>query len=431
MASARGLFGVCAVVLLSACGSQVKTDTSGSGAAAGQGGATSTTTGMGGMVNTTINTGAGAQGGGTVPCAPGPNDDLDGDGFSVNQGDCDDCAPGVNPGAVEVVVTEPDPNGNIPPPADEDCDGVIDEPEPLCDSGLALDDADPLAGAKALDLCQIATPEPVKWGVLKAAYVRANGAGTPDPRQWGIKPGFGPNVNAQGGQRLLVLSNGHARAVGDPDACGVATCTTTGAGTAPPGFPQDVPGCSVSGSIHDDVAIELQIRAPTNAKGYSFDLKFYSFEYPEWVCTTYNDQILALVAPPPSGSINGNIAFDKGGIPIGVNAGFVAACDPASLSSFAQFCAVSCPSPPSPYCPLGSLELAGTGFQEWDPAYAGATPWLRTTAPVVPGSVFTIRLAIWDTGDQSLDSTVLFDHWQWITGGASVTVGTAEIPDPK
>lgn len=435
----KGLFGVCAAVLLAACGSKVETSTTGSGGTGGDGG-TAGDGGAGGdggvattsgSFNSTINTTSTGEGGGPSPCNPGPpNVDDDADGYTELEGDCNDCDPGMNPGAVEVVLTEPDADGKIPRPMDEDCDGVIDEPDDLCDDGLALDDDDPLSGAKALDLCKTSTG--VTWGVQKAAYVRANGGGDPHPLQWGIKPQFGPNVNPQRGQRLLVLSTGRARAAEDPGACAATTCNPTGSGTPPPGFPQDVPGCNVNTGIADDVALELEIRAPTNATGFSFDHKFYSFEFPTWVCTPFNDQFVALVSPAPPGSINGNIAFDPAGYPIGVNAGFMEVCDPQSASSWATFCdGGTCPPLPNPYCPLGSADLVGTGFQEWSPGEAGgATPWLRTTAPVTPGTVLTVRLTVWDTGDQSYDSTVLFDHWQWITNMAAAPVDTAPVPDP-
>ena len=150
------------------------------------------------------------------------------------------------------------------------------------------------------------------------------------------------------------------------------------------------------------------------------------------MCSSYNDQLVAIVSPAPPGSLNGNVAFDAAGAPIGVNAAFVGVCDPLSAPAWAQNCfGASCPPLPDPYCPLGTAELLGTGFLEWSTGHAGATPWLRTTAPVEPGSVITVRLVLWDSGDASLDSTGLFDHWQWITGGGAVNVGTAPIPDPK
>jgi hypothetical protein len=52
----------------------------------------------------------------------------------------------------------------------------------------------------------------------------------------------------------------------------------------------------------------------------------------------------------------------------------------------------------------------------------GATAWRTTEAPVTPGKDVTIRFAIWDTGDQNFDSTVLIDDFQWIaTPGVTVS----------
>ena len=43
---------------------------------------------------------------------------------------------------------------------------------------------------------------------------------------------------------------------------------------------------------------ELRLRAPTNARAFSFNSYFFSAEYPEYVCTTFNDQYIALVDTP-------------------------------------------------------------------------------------------------------------------------------------
>ena len=377
------------------------------------------------------------QGGNTVTgvvCNTPPGVDDDGDGFSEEQGDCNDCDANVNPGALEVY-SVPGEDGTPAPVADEDCDGTADNVVESCDDGIELADPDPFMGARAIDLCQQATAGDKKWGVLDAGYVRANGSASPAPNalQWGIKAGFGPNVAVQRGARMLALSAGRARDAGDPDACGTTTCTSNTGVTPPPGFPQDVPGCQGGTNINDDVALQVKLRAPTNATGYSFNFKFYSFEFPEWICTTYNDQFIALVDPAPPGSISGNVSFDSNTNPVSVNIAFFDVCDPASVSMWAQNCFFgSCPPPPNPYCPSGTAQLVGTGFLEWDSfGYAGGTSWLKTQAPVTGGQEITVRFAIWDTGDSALDSTALVDNFQWIANGGTVNVGTEEIPDPK
>lgn len=377
--------------------------------------------------------------GGYIPtgseCVSQSNVDDDLDGFTEEEGDCNDCDPNVNPGAIEVIVTEPGEDGMVPPPADEDCDMQIDNVLPTCDDGIAIGATDPFLGAQAIDICQKATPADKKWGVLEAAYVRANGNLSPAPlvQQWGIKPSFGANVHPQGGTRMLALSSGRARDAGDAGACNGISCTSNYGGTAPPNFPQDVPGCLGGTDVHDDVALQLKLRAPKNATGYSFNFKFYSFEFPEWICTEYNDQFIALVNPPPAGSINGNISFDSLNNPVSVNIAFFDVCDQASKSQWAANCFIgSCPPEPNPYCPSGPAQLQGTGFDTWDTfGYGGGTSWLKTQAPVTGGQELTIRFAIWDTGDDAYDSTTLIDNFQWIATGGTVAVGTEPIPDPK
>src|SRR6185503_10981231 len=126
--------------------------------------------------------------------------------------------------------------------------------------------------------------------------------------------------------------------------------------------------------------------------GYQFAFKLYSFEYPEFVCSPYNDQFVALVDPPPMGAVKGNISFDKKKHPASVNLAFFDVCDPAGIDRFALSCVGGggdCPATPNPYCPKGMGELIGTGFEGiW---YAGpwignedggATVWLQTAAPV-------------------------------------------------
>ncbi len=379
----------------------------GGGTAGGTAGADESDGGDSDGLNTKFD--VGPSGGGppnASDCMTDPALDDDGDGFSEQTGDCNDCDPNVNPGAIEVINNQPDMNGQIPDPADEDCDGGIDNIPPPCDGGFALDDNNPFNAAGAMGLCKLAAG-PTDWGVVSAQWVRANGnpAGG-GPLHYGIHNNFGPNVSPQEGGQMLVLSSGTARIPGQAGACGNQSCGQLGGGAAPAGFPQDVPQCDGLSNINDDIALEVTLRAPTNATGYSYNFDFYSFEYPEWVCTEYNDQYIALVSPPPVGSINGNISFDAMTNPVSVNIAFFEVCSG---------------------CPLGTSELVGNGFDTWDApgiTDAGATSWLVTTAPVDPGTEVTIRFTIWDTGDAYYDSTVLIDNFQWIADGGTVSVGT-------
>lgn len=343
-----------------------------------------------------------SSGSGPADCHSGPDEDFDGDGITVAQGDCNDCDPNTGPGAVEVITEPGDPE------ADEDCDGMVDEPPTVCDQGLALTDVDPMNGARALDLCETVATD--GFGVISAAYVRANGVAATPGQHVGVMDGFGPHVAPRRGSAMLALSSGNARVPGQAGECLGVTCGTLGLGVAPAGFPQDVPGCMGDTEINDDVALEVQLRAPMNATGLSYEFTFYSHEYPEWVCTDYNDQFIALVTPPPMGSIGGNISFDSQTNPVSVNIALFDVCQG---------------------CTLGTNELLGTGFDTW--GYdgigdAGATSWLQTTAPIEGSSELSIRFAIWDTGDTAYDSTVVLDNFEWIANGGTVEVGTQPVP---
>ncbi len=439
----------CALVTAACSTGSATSGFGGSDASAPTNGDASTTIGTGspsmdGGSGGTIG-GNGPEGGPVVPgtCqVSNPSSDMDHDGWSPAEGDCNDCDPNVNPGAIDVL----HPNdGGTPTWGDEDCDGKAGGTALACDKGLALDDTSALSAARAIELCAQATDADRKYGVLSAAYVRADGTALASPGlQAGIEPAFGSSVHPQGGQNMLVLSTGHARTVGQAGACNGISCQTSATGTAPTGFPADDPACPPTKAIADDVALELKVRVPSNATGYSMSFKFYSFEYPDWVCDShgYNDQFIALVTPPPAGSYvpagstGGNISFDGNHHPVSVNLGFFDACDPATPARFASHCKTAggaCPALPSPYCPLGLADLQGTGFDTWHGTTGpgGATRWLQTDAPAQPGSVITIRFAIWDAGNTQFDSTVLVDNFQWIATGGTVVVGTHPVPAPR
>jgi hypothetical protein len=336
-------------------------------------------------------------------CSTPPDFDDDGDGFTESDGDCNDCDPNVNPAAIEVIISEPNEDGEIPEAADENCDGFVDNvPEP-CDGSMALTDNDPAKAAASMGLCKEFSDES-PWGIKNVEYVRADGTPTTASEQHGIMWGFGNNVTSQEGDQLLALSTGRSRTPGQANPCNSQTCQMSDKGNAPAGFPQDVPDCPGDGDIYDDIALEVTLVAPSNATGFAFNFNFFSFEYPEWVCTAYNDQFIALVDPPPPGSINGNISFDSLTNPVSVNIAYFEVCSG---------------------CPLGTSELEGTGFDSWNSA--GGTSWLETTSPVEGGQEITIRFLIWDTGDQAYDSTVLLDNFRWIADGGTVAVGTAPV----
>ncbi|MRG93110.1 choice-of-anchor L domain-containing protein [Polyangium spumosum] len=395
----------------------------------GMGGAGQGGTGMGGDdlgFDAGNQGGAGGEGGGIINCDPkGQDDDVDGDSFTEAEGDCNDCDKNRNPNAVEVP-TEPGKEA-----FDENCDGTIDEPVlAACDDALVIDSMEPIDGARAADLCKISAGIG-DWGVVSAKWTMADGSPPPTGNEvnfhlgHGLLTGFGPNIPTRMGARMLALSSGTARQPTDPGYQSVGGFTKGYQGVHPQGFPKESPACpgTTTGTPNDPTGLEIVVRTPSNAYGFSFDFNFYTYEWPGFICSQYNDFFVALLTPFPPGQTDGNVSFDSQGNPVSVN------------NSLLEVC--GCPeNPPSPCfagnksfnCSLGNIDLIGTGFGfDAEGQDHAATGWLKTQAPVKPNEEVTIRFAVYDSGDGSLDSTTLIDNWQWIAKPGT-TVGTAPIP---
>jgi hypothetical protein len=395
----------------------------GSGAANGTGGGHdnygSGATGGGGIIVPDSGSGAGS---GNVNCNSGPNDDADHDGFTPADGDCNDCDPNANPGAYDIA------GNNV----DEDCDGTADNAPVGCDAQTTdIAGNDPMDGARAIGLCQVATNADKKWGVLDAQWVMADGSPSTNPLGHGILNAFGPNVNCQEGHHMLALSSGTARQPTDPDYDDVGGHDSGTSSPPPPGFPIDSPACggvNTQGSeANDPAGLELTIRVPTNAKSFTFNFNFFTYEWPVYVCSQYNDFFVALQDPAPSNAQMGNISFDSQGNPVSVNNGLVDVCGcdsgpPCNEGMYAQ---------KKFDCPLGTNALIGTGFGV-DTGYEdhGSTYWLQTQSPAQPGSVMKLRFAVWDAGDHVLDSTTLIDNFVWSADPATGST-TTPVPTPK
>ena len=390
-------------------GSDQDASTAGTGNTGG--GVAGTGAGGGPLLDAPINT----EGGGTPGCNFADDIDHDGDGYSFQQGDCNDCDPNANPGAFDVI-------GGVDggPGVDEDCNGVADDEPTDCDVGIDIADQDGFSGARAMGLCRFADPNAIgkdrTWGVLSARYVRVDGNDGVNHLQHGVLPGFGA-ANVQQGAAMLSLSSGTARAPGQPNWASPQGATMNTNSNAPPGYPKESPACPgvITGPVFDNVALELHIRVPTNAKSFSFNLNFYTFEFPGYICSQYNDFYVTLMEPPPQGLPDQNISFDQDGNPISVN------------NSLLQVCSAQNAGGKFFPCPLGPALLQDTGF-----AFGGhaATGWLETRAPVEPGSEIMLRFAIWDSGDPVLDSTVLIDNFKWSLEPASGS-STTPVDVPK
>lgn len=321
---------------------------------------------------------------------------------------------------------------------DLDCSGGSTPPA-SCDQGLPFDG--PAADfAKAIGLCQMA--DSTHWGLVSATYTRGyNSTAAPADGQHGIMAGFGTTIKPREGSNLGILSSGYAlpcddanpgttcsgSGTGDPYFKGFHAAMYNGNGSSPPGYPKSTSQCQVDPSVFDTIGVTLQIKVPGNAQGFSFDFDFWSGEWPEWVCTEYNDSFVAWLQSAAWSGTNGNgdlnISFDSLGNPVSVNNGFFGQCTPNTQTG----CDGNVTQTAS--CTGGPTDLQGTGFYNMgtycstQSTGGGATGWLTTKAPVKGGETITLQFIIWDTGDVNYDSSVLVDNLQWY--GTAQTTGTA------
>lgn len=331
-----------------------------------------------------------------------PDKDYDGDGYALKD-DCNECNPSVNKGAYDV------PGNGI----DDDCNGVVDDEEVACDDGIDIDTNDAFDGARAIGLCKKASKGGQDWGVVEAKWVKPDGSGLGDLKGVGVLPDFGVNA-PQAGESLLALATGVARApgqkgfksgVGQNDDFGGSGWTSS----PPDGYPKAssrCPGVGTGGTANDGAGLRVKIRVPSNAKSFSFQQFFFTYEFPAFICQRYNDFYVAMLDPIPTGLPDGNIAFDQDGNAISVNNSFLQVCEPGRHNDFD--------------CPLGPDLLEGTGFHNdgGNGKSNGGTGWLTTTAPVEPGSEITLLFTLWNQGDHFRDSTVLIDDFKWSIEGA-------------
>lgn len=321
--------------------------------------------------------------------------DDDGDGYSEDQGDCNDDPNGggelMNPGAVEVQLDE---NGD-PEGFDNDCDTVIDEALAPCP--INNDDNDPTAYASALDVCHQLTVASWRDSI------------DIDERSRGLFAGYGNTYVPRTGPNLAVLSSGVAADADAPGYTSPQSGTNLGTSVAHPD-PQGAIGCSSAdeSQVNDYSEITLQLVVPTNAQSFSFDFNFMSAEFPEYVCTSFDDTFLALL---DSQAFTGNVSFDSQGNRVSINNGFFDTCQ-ASLD---------------PSC-TGDAPLVGTGYEG---SIGGGTGWLTTTAPVVPGEKITITFSIHDEGDHILDSAVLLDNFRWEVEPVEGPITVPKVVGPR
>ena len=426
----KNLSMVLASVALLGCGGGTTTVVGGSGGSAGQtGGGTGNTGG-----------GSGGSGGGAANNCP----DKDGDGFSICALDCDDNNANVRPGQTETQNSiDDDCDGKVdnkisgldfdkdgtPFPQDcnddqaligpqaiedttntidDNCNGQVDEAASDCEGQIAGVNAPDFL--RAIGLCSFVSGSSFPVGNVTARNIRAK---------------FGDQWTPRQGTKMIMLSSGAAKDTNDDAAYNPQPGTEFNTTNTHPLWSAPRCGAPTGGTApaaEDMSELKVTLKVPQNAKGVSFQFNFFSAEYPEWVCTEYNDRFIAILESAaldtsklPQGSCipntnpaQCNVSFDDKGQVVSINNGFFDVCDSASGTSGGQPWTNTCTKPKS--------QLAKTGYEVADVlgrTTGGATGWLTTKAPVKPGETITLRFIILDEGDARLDSSVLIDNFKW------------------
>jgi hypothetical protein len=190
-------------------------------------------------------------------------------------------------------------------------------------------------------------------------------------------------------QPVVAKDVGAVTCVEDPNLIGTGDCSNT----LQTQFEWEQP----TKGAHDYTEIRFTTTVPETASSFSYDVAFFSVEYPMYFGTLFNDLYVGWLE---SENWTGNVSFDEQGNPISLNAGFLdfkdAPADPLNMDP--ECMEFGCVAP----------ELHGTCMQ----GHAG-TKWLTTTASVEPGEEITVVFAIFDLNDSVLDSYAFLDNWQW------------------
>jgi hypothetical protein len=302
---------------------------------------------------------------------------------------------------------------------DDDCNpGTLDaDPLPTCSLASVAEmdlanqaPASSLKLIKAMDLCAFTQESPAMmkektWGVISVELTLADGSTAVQPKgvQVGVLPHYGPNVGPLVGETMAALSSGTARAEGSPGyAAGYNAQTLSGmppaflaanGGESPPGCGPDCAGddCVIA---FDPVRLHARIRTPTNMGGFHFGFRFYTAEYPESVCSKWNDFFAALLQSQAQPTTL-DLAVDNFGNRMSVNEAFFSSCQG---------------------CPDGTAALVGTGIGGPNGALNGgaATSWHTSAVEVLPGEIIDLELVIWDAADHNVTSVVLLDGFTWV-----------------
>jgi hypothetical protein len=323
--------------------------------------------------------------------------DVDGDGFCTafmpvngkpntcpnGPMDCNDNDPAVFPGQAE------DPNDG----KDNDCDGEVDEGGPLifvCDgpcTGQTME-----AYLCSMEICfdEFVLSSKV-WSPTNDSISTS----------WHAVSHFGNQNNdlaPWAGNSYALLASGPA----------TGTSHTT---DLPGGGGKSDPFAKDGYTTYDNVEVQLVMKAPPQAIGFSLDYIYFSEEYEEYIGTPYNDKFYMILTAPETTNnvptvVNSTECSNPNGYFDFIDKNGNKKCYIAINTAFSE----PCWGPPT--------NISGTGFECGPPdSYHGSSSgWLTTEWPIKPNEQFTLVFHIHDTSDGIFDSEVIIDNFKWLTG---------------
>lgn len=193
------------------------------------------------------------------------------------------------------------------------------------------------------------------------------------------------------GSTYAILTSGDAQLADDPNNSG-----SSGASDG---------GGNIRGDTDYDVSIlRMDFTAPASVNCASFEFRFLSEEYPEYVGSGYNDAFIAELDPTSPWTTSGstvtaadNFAFDANGNVISINSAGAAS--------------------------MSSAEATGT-------TYDGATPLLSASTQVSAGA-HSLYLSIFDQGDSSYDSAAFVDNLELFNAAQGKCQEGAQLVAPS
>jgi hypothetical protein len=172
-------------------------------------------------------------------------------------------------------------------------------------------------------------------------------------------------------------------------------------------------------TINDVVGLRLQLQVPRNARGMAVDAMFVSSEWPEFLCSDFNDSLDIYLVSNLSAGQPSNIALDPDRDALTVNNGYFELPtewtedlgDLLQAESVDDGFGAQCGFPIDDTCMLpdycaddpAALSFRGSG-----------TGWLIAQGPVEPGETIDVLFLVADVGDSSLDSLMLLSGLRWL-----------------